>query len=300
MLLGILLALVSVSCYAGYQLSNKENIVRYGLHKSTLYLYIVAQVILTAGLIIGYILDPALLIKLLKDGEWLFMIGLGFEGALTIILYFWLLDKTRLGLSYTLSSTYSIMTVISAVIFLHEDISSITFVAIIIALIASLWLGFINSVKFHKGGSDKRGNITITILLPLIVAVGWTIFNFGSKKLVDAYGGLNTAFFTEGAVLLWIIVWASLRHRRNLKHLLMERTNILKVSKTAFFFGIGGIAFYLSLTLAPLSIVSGILGLAPAIVFALSIYYLKEKFTLSEIISIGVIIISIGCISLFR
>lgn len=308
MLFGIFLAFVSVACYAGYQLSNKANILSYGLHKSTLYLYLIAQIVLGIGLLIGYIISPGLLISLLNSNDWLFMIGLGFEGAITIILFFWLLDKTRLGLSYTLASTYSIMTVLGAAFFLHEHISPITFVAIIAAIIASLWLGYINSTKFNKPDAEnnnakeeERNTIGITIMLPLIVAVGWTFFNFGSKILVDKYGGFNTAFFTEGAVLLWIIVWALFRYKRNWGKLAMERDNLISIStKTALFFGLGGIAFYMSLAYAPLAIVSGILGLSPAVVFLLSMYYLGEKFTLSEILSISIIVISIACISVFH
>ncbi len=305
MFLGIFLAFLSVACYAGYQLSNKANILSYGLHKSTLYLYLISQVVLGIGLLIGYITSPNLLISLLNSNDWLFMIGLGFEGAITIILFFWLLDKTRLGLSYTLASTYSIMTVLGAAFFLHEHISPITFAAIIAAIIASLWLGYINSTKFtkpdmHDIREEERNTIGITIILPLIVAVGWTFFNFGSKILVDKYGGFNTAFFTEGAVLLWIIVWALFRYKKQLRKLAMERDNLISISKTAFFFGLGGIAFYMSLAYAPLAIVSGILGLSPAVVFLLSLYYLKERFSLSEILSIFIIVISIACISVFH
>ncbi len=305
MFLGILLAFVSVACYAGYQLSNKANILSYGLHKSTLYLYLISQVVLGIGLLIGYITSPNLLISLLNSNDWLFMIGLGFEGAITIILFFWLLDKTRLGLSYTLASTYSIMTVLGAAFFLHEHISPITFAAIIAAIIASLWLGYINSTKFNRPDTqntkeEEKSTIGITIILPLIVAVGWMFFNFGSKILVDKYGGFNTAFFTEGAVLLWIIVWALFRYKRQWRKLAMERDNLISISKTAFFFGLGGIAFYMALAYAPLAIVSGILGLSPAVVFLLSLYYLGEKFTLSEILSILVIVISIACISVFH
>lgn len=196
------------------------------------------------------------------------------------------MDKGKISLTATVQSTYPLVTVILASIFLHETTSIFvkSGVVLIIAGLAMLSLDNPKNIKSIKIGS--------WFFWGIFSAFTTGIGDFLSKVMVATYSPATYVVgFVSGEIIVAILL--SIFDRSNIKPINFKKDSIFMIVSAATLY-LGYLFFFLAFNTGKASLVTPISGTYALITFFLAITWLKEKVNKVQIT--GAILVILGAI----
>ncbi|MEM4397373.1 MAG: DMT family transporter [Candidatus Woesearchaeota archaeon] len=209
-------------------------------------------------------------------------------------------EEGEISIVTPISASYSIITVVLAIIFLNEKLTILKFLAIFLCILGiilvSTDLRKLKNLHTAKGIKESIfAFISWGVYFFLISLVSKNLLNLGISKLNSAI----TLFFLTGLLTNFnLIFYSFLKEKNNLFKTKLEKNIWLIFIINFFLYNIAWIAVNYGISLDYVSIIAPISSLYPAITVLLAFFILKEKLVLNKKIGIILTILAIFLISL--
>ncbi len=221
-----------------------------------------------------------------QNGSILNITPLAFASAflITVVygIYYYTIYIGPMGLTTPIIASYPIFTVILALILLKEKLSIITAIGVILTISGAILISVPEKLKFK---------LQKWVILALIVSFGYGVTGYTGKLAVDEVGNASYLIALALTQVLVVILWKFFISdpipKISVKNLKLPFIGI-------FLLNIGNIVYYIALENGYASIVVPLSNAYIVLLVILSIFILKEKILLHQII--GIIIVITGVI----
>ncbi|MEM2131599.1 MAG: DMT family transporter [Candidatus Woesearchaeota archaeon] len=209
-------------------------------------------------------------------------------------------EEGEISIVTPISASYSIITIILAIIFLNEKLTLLKLFAILLCVIGivlvSTDLRKIKNLDSVKGIKESVfAFISWGVYFFLISLVSKNLLNLGISKLNSAI----TLFFLTGLLTnINLITYSFLKEKNNLFKTKIEKNIWIIFIINFFLYNIAWIAVNYGISQDLVSIIAPVSSLYPAITVLLAFFILKEKLVLNQKIGLFLTILSIFLISL--
>ena len=207
------------------------------------------------------------------------------------LIYYRGLEKGDLSILSPVSSSWGIITVLLAIIFLNEVLSFYQSVSIIL-----LFLGIvITSLSWSYLKTSEKYKLVLGSKEALMAMVFWGIGFFLLKYLIDEIGPIWSLVFIRYFATLLLILYGKAKHEQ---FRFSKKTMGLLIFIISLFDLAGFIGFNFGVSTEFVAIVTPIVSSYPAITVILAYLFLKERLERNQYFGIGFIIIGLISISL--
>lgn len=283
---GLFLGLLTSLLY-----SFQQFFARKGLEKIDKYLFLIfgnlimLSVLFSLALTFGFITPSFKIILVI-----LFM---GFIGALALLSLYKSFEIGKLAIISPIVNSFPLITIILSLYFFNEKISYLQSVSIILIIAGIFFISFkyedIKKLKFKF--ADKG------IIFALVTCLGWGVYTFLQKPVVNEVGPVLASFYIESSVLFFsvIIFFNKISSKKKLR---FDIIGVKYLFLSAICITLAVLSFNFAITNNAVSLVSALSGLTPIFAFILSYIFLKEKTNFNQKIGIflsvlGVVLMSI-------
>ncbi|MBN1677075.1 MAG: DMT family transporter [Candidatus Thermoplasmatota archaeon] len=216
-------------------------------------------------------------------------VAAGLSGA-AFVTYYESLKHGKVSVVGTIAGAYAPWTVVLALVFLGETMSTGEGLGVALVVSAMLLFAYIP----NNGNGNKK-----TELLGIVFA-SMSLFFWGSsaamaKGVITDIG--NTDFIGVYALIcptIWIVYWLATERGK----FEMPKSNKWLLELSMLFIAGGGITLYLAIENGNVSIVSPVTNLYPVLTIAVAKLRLKEKLNLRQSVALAMLIASIPLFSL--
>ncbi|MEM3373682.1 MAG: DMT family transporter [Candidatus Woesearchaeota archaeon] len=209
-------------------------------------------------------------------------------------------EEGEISIVTPISSSYSIITVILAVIFLKETLTLLKIISIILCILGIMLVSTnLNKLKHIKSVKGVKQAILAFIgwgfYFFLIGLVSKNLINIGVSKLISA---ISLFFITGLFTNIFLITFSYIKTKKNLFHKKLDKKIWLILLINFFLYNLAWISVNYGISIGNLSIITPISSLYPAITVLLAYFILREKLVLNQKIGIILTILAIFLISL--
>lgn len=227
-----------------------------------------------------------------SNSNFFLIIGLGIWETFVFSLYFYALRIGKLAVVGTIFETYIVITVFLAVIFLHEPLYLLKFIAILSVFLGIVLLG----IQLQDLKKTKKVNLLTGVVPALIAAFGTGIYFFFVGISSRINGWYATALGIRIMIPLTIIV-VFIFQRKKLS-LLFNEIAWKWIIPGAICDVVAFSVYNYALTRYEISYVSVIGAASPVISTILAILFLKEKLTKFQIVGFILVLAGIICLNI--
>jgi len=227
---------------------------------------------------------------------WFLLISSTILSALGWLFYYTALRTGQVSLVGTITSAYSLVTIISAWIFLHERLTIWQYQGIFLVSLSIIILSY----SYSLSAGDNRGHTNPGykggwLFWSVLTCLAWGISVILSKLIINQIGYVNLvgfyAILTPVALLVvWWIQQGSLRGISGRGWFISELSQL--------FFCVGGICFFSSMTSGAVSLVAPLANIYPLVTLFIARIYLGEKLNYLQQTVIVLIVVGIVFIAL--
>ncbi len=211
-------------------------------------------------------------------------------GYFPLLFFLKALHLGKMGIVSPISSSYSLITALFAVIFYHEKLNIFQFLCIL-AVVLGIILISINFRDFKNSHLfDKKSGIG----LALLAALFWGIYFFLIKIPTQHFGTYFTSFLVETVILISALI--SLFWTKKFDLRLPDGMTTSYLFLVSITVSIGVLFYYQALNTGSVAIVSAIGSSAPLIVTMYGAIFMKERLKLQQYC--GMVVILLGIIGL--
>ena len=217
--------------------------------------------------------------------------GISIIGYIALISFYTGLKKGKAGVIVPIANSSVIYTVILSTIFYNEKLSSVQIVALVVLIMGIL----LSSINFKDFKNSSIFNKNSGIIFAIITAIGWgSIFTL-NKIPINVIGPILTSFIIDFGTFIFCAIHMGIKKEKLTG---LSKTQWLFVSLTAFAATIGAYCFNSGLAIANASIIAPIVFSNPLVTAVYGRIVFKEKLSLLQYFSAGMIIVGIVMISL--
>lgn len=213
--------------------------------------------------------------------------GAIFATGLTYMLFFYAIAKGEVSLTGSLWALYPIATIVLSHIFLHEAITLLQFVGIILALLGGVLIA-LPGKKLPKSIMKDKSWILWGSIGGLLSGAG----DFFAKVSSNAIGSYSQIFFL--AIVFQVLSFANfLLDKKGRTLPKFSITTFLPTLLATFFAILGTLLFFLAFSYGNISLIAPVSSVYPALTVILAIIFLKEKISKRQAFGIASIVVGI-------
>jgi len=207
--------------------------------------------------------------------------------GLSYMIFFYAIEKGDISLTGSLSAIYPISTVLLAFIFLHERISLLQTIGIIVAITGVILIALPTS-KLESAIHKHKTWLIWGIVSALLSGTG----DFFNKVAVNQVGPYSQ-MITIALVAQALSVGNYMIDKKGRKLPKLSFNKFFPTLVGTFFAVLGFVPFFLAFHVGPASLVTPATSIYPAIVVILANIFLHERITKQQGVGIGGIILGI-------
>lgn len=217
--------------------------------------------------------------------------GISILGYIALISFYKGLQKGKAGVIVPIANSSVIYTVILSTIFYSEKLSPVQVVALLILIIGII----LSSINFKDFKNSSIFNKNSGIIFAMITSIGWGLIFTLNKIPISAIGPILTSFVIDFGTFLFCATHMGIQKEKLNGLSSKQWIFILLTAVTAT---IGALCFNIALSITNANIVAPIVFANPLITAIYGRLVFKEKLTLLQYLSAGMIVLGIVFISI--
>lgn len=296
---GIGYAILSMIGFGSYMVFGRDFIRKYGFLAANFYLHFFAVIII--GIAFSQTLIKSVTIAGLEQVIPLILLS-GFVGALAVFMLFYALEVGNLVTVIPLGNLGGFFSLLLSIKLLGEQYNSTVIIGAIIVLAGVIF----STVNFSELPPPKqiRMRSLHSLLIPgaslaLAFSAVNSLYGVASKIVVSKIGGLQSAFFMELSVWIFVaIISIGTVAAKGFGMLKLSRQDVKPLLLTGALLALGAGAAYLAIEDAGLGMTGAIIQAAPVVGVLLAVLWLKEKINWFQKFGIALVMLGLAIIFL--
>ncbi len=198
------------------------------------------------------------------------------------VLLYYALQKGKLALTSTVAGTAPIFTIILALIFLNETLSTLQILGIVFIIVGSLLIASPNKISRNK--LQTISWFWWGLAVALLTGIG----DFLTKISTNQIGAYSHLFYSS-LILQFISILNYLVDNKGRKLPQFSKQKFLPTIIGTIVLWTGSLFYFLAFDYGPASLIVSLSAIYPALTVIIALIFLKEKITKKQIAGIGVI-----------